>query len=1389
MRKIHFSDKIDRNCAVFTKQGGGSLFVCAYCYLFPFVIKLSYIIIIIVRRKTMKRKAKLLSLLLALCLIFGLVAVGVSAATSADELDSDYYLDQLKPSGATNYFAITEANKTLSISGQLGSTSSNEIVEVKDADGNLLNKYLSLHRTTGSDYSKEESGYRGLNVGGSSSKVTDYGLAINGKLLKSAFVFDIDICADRYVYVTDDGAGNKTYETLTPAALEERGLTPESEGVDLAFVSGDRVYMQSRYWTTSPAEVSTSASATGAKSMNVYFNKDTATGKWFFSDAASISKAKATYEMSNEVGVFDHITYVVIPGIETVVEEEKEVDYVTCDVYVFINGEYFNALTTIPASIKAKAINVEEFRITINNDAKKVDCYSYGVDNYTANYYNLTYSADGYGIDDFVKYPTSTNIFSLNDIVANSSYVSPNGYLQVKNLSDGDRKLVSFKGLLASELAKIEDDAVVYTDFDLEEIEIPDGVTRFTIECDPAKVSVSLSEASYVRGFIAKATDSGYDVLVNDTKVTLEWYDLKGDLIETTVAPIGYSVNTEGKITAYVEDDKLYNADEIVWTWNLDGEVGEITDSIASDGQIVKMIPTGDVKELEGASFVMGTYNEDYTKFIPAPASDGTYSFYVDASGKDVLAECAKLTYGNTCLLLRNFTGIDGDAAAADSSIVEYKIPTGEVLNFDLNGKIFVKTGLCTSDNSQLFTVTTGAQLNFFSSEAGAEVFVGHIRNSSSRVDQVMSAAGIAKVNANDDDVIINIGALLDGEGNVIFDGDNLTFNGGTLFIYGGPSTTENLSDDKSIKVNIIGGTYNYIFRGSYSLITLQGPDAKIYIDGIKMYGNYTSSSISHEYSGMSTQGTEVTVKNSEIYTNYAFYRTAYGNYYVENNVFASAVGFIQSMGGGNFVIGKDNVFAGSVAVAKSDIFDFKNITFADGVSYASPKTGDPVYDKLTKAYDIPPITLAWAPNFDFVLKDGASVADGVIDALEELSSIASFKFKESVFTTKNTLDLSYDVKLVTFDEENLPEGVVLVIWQNADGDFIETTYEYVGNKATAPFDVTEAGVEDSEYSWCISKYVWQNVMTEDYSIVEDGNIFVPTETYIALDALTMKANMSLGDGMIFNIYIITPDGIEDDITVDGALSYGEKFVDALGGSYYVISVAEPIDSFSKSTVTLSFTVSGYEISYKFTVDALKYVSAVVGEYECGTDEAALAYQIAAYKLAAAEYTGATVSDEDAERVNTFLTLFDAHESCVCCGAFSEELLTEEELDVNYIEAFAGKVNSVAYLLNPEYIGIRFDVAEGAVLNSVTYISVDGETKSASVKYVEDGYYVVSGISAADARAVMTVSVTLGDDTAIGTYSLGKYVMNRGDELAKALWSYSLAAYNYKVVLASEITE
>ena len=53
----------------------------------------------------MKRKTKLLSLLLAVCVIFGVAVIGAQAVTSSDKLDAAFYEPRLKPDGATNYFA------------------------------------------------------------------------------------------------------------------------------------------------------------------------------------------------------------------------------------------------------------------------------------------------------------------------------------------------------------------------------------------------------------------------------------------------------------------------------------------------------------------------------------------------------------------------------------------------------------------------------------------------------------------------------------------------------------------------------------------------------------------------------------------------------------------------------------------------------------------------------------------------------------------------------------------------------------------------------------------------------------------------------------------------------------------------------------------------------------------------------------------------------------------------------------------------------------------------------------------------------------------------------------------------------------------------------------
>lgn len=1310
----------------------------------------------------MKRTAKLMSLLLTLCLIVGIAVVGVSAATSADELNSTYYTNQLKPSGATNYFAVTEANRKPSTSGQLGSYSTSTVVDTG------TNKYLSLHYVNDSttNFSKEEAGYRELNVGGSSKKVSDYGLALGGKLLKSAFVFDMDFCASEYVYVTDDGSGNKVYETLTAAELAAKGLTPESEGVDLALVNGDRMYMQNRYWLESPADVSTEASATSAKAFNLYFIKNTETGKWCFADNVA-SKATKTYEMTNEVGVFDHITYIFIPSVS------ESGNYITTTAYVYINGEYFNHGTVVAASVGATALNVEGIRLTINVNAKKLDCYAYGLDNYTANYYDLDYSAEGYGIDDFVASPNYSSIVGLNDIVANANYVSPNGYLQVRNPSGNNGNLVSLKGAFASELAKMENGATVYTDFDLENINVPESVTEFNVECDPAKVSVSLSEEASARGFIAKATATGYKVFINDAKVTLEWYDLAGKLNDSMTVPMGYTVSTEGRYGAYVSGNTIYNADDLVWTWNLTGEIGEISEDIAVDGQVVKMIPTGAAKAVEGATFVMGEYADNYTRFIPAPASDGSFTAYVNASATKLLNESISATNGSVAYLLADFTGIDGGAeqAAVSSSA---KITAGKTVKLDLHGHILSKHGYYNTDGNPFYLLMEGATLNVYSSVAGGEIYSAHIKKNSNRNNETMSAGGIARTDSTTDSATINIGAYVDAEDNVIFSGDNFSFFGGTVVVVQGTKSTESLSNEKKIYINFRGGLYYYPARGTYALATLQGPDSVITFDGIKTYGvTYETASLVHEYDGYSTHGTSVTVKNSELYLPRVIYDAYFGDYYFENNIIHGTL--VRNTGTGSFRIGAGNTF---LTGATDKILDYLD----EGVEFAAPKTGDAKYDKYSTTFAHAPLYLAWAENFDIVLNEGFT-PEGVVDTETERAEIVSCTLKSAVFNTKVTTELNYDIVYVTFTSDKIPEGVVPVIWQNTMGSMVDISYEYVGNKATAHIELADVGALDDEWSWFAYRWAWENQTTGDLTVAGYGNTFVPVCSAVAYDKLGIKANMSLSDGMLFNLYLPTPDEVEEELKIEGAVSHGIERVEALGGDYYVISVREALDSFAASTVKISFVIDEeYEISYEITVDSLKYVTEVAKKYACGSDEASLAYEIAEYKLAAAAYTEAALSEADQARVNEFLALYSAHEACTCNVAYDEALLTDEEKNVDYMEAFASKVTAVAYLLNSESIGIRINVVSGAEVTSVSYVSIDGTVKNAAIKYVEDGYYVVSGISAADARAVMSVTIALGDDVSVGTYSLGKYIMNQGDELAKALWAYSLAAYDYKIV-------
>lgn len=336
------------------------------------------------------------------------------------------------------------------------------------------------------------------------------------------------------------------------------------------------------------------------------------------------------------------------------------------------------------------------------------------------------------------------------------------------------------------------------------------------------------------------------------------------------------------------------------------------------------------------------------------------------------------------------------------------------------------------------------------------------------------------------------------------------------------------------------------------------------------------------------------------------------------------------------------------------------------------------------------------------------------------------------------------------------------------------------GATITIPFDVSN--VTPPAWSSITIKCSADTKATLSAEAIANGATITKTATGYAV-AAGIKANMSLFSDMRFNLYLPKIDGVS--ITgVDGAV-LSEGTVDIGGVDMYVVSAAQSATSFDAIDVTVSYTQGGKARQYKAKLDSLDYATRVAMGYDCGSEEATLIYEMISYKEAIGR-----LADPDfavSEALADFKELYDAHADCNCTATGIN--ISARESAVDYSALAKKGVLGIGYKLSLNEVGMMIRVREGTVIDSVSYLNAGGGIKTHTVEngnlIKRDGYYVISGVSAAYIDEIMTITV----DGTKGTYSLGKYIENNPDvEVAKNLYKYSIAAENFKTVTIDEMT-
>jgi len=271
----------------------------------------------------------------------------------------------------------------------------------------------------------------------------------------------------------------------------------------------------------------------------------------------------------------------------------------------------------------------------------------------------------------------------------------------------------------------------------------------------------------------------------------------------------------------------------------------------------------------------------------------------------------------------------------------------------------------------------------------------------------------------------------------------------------------------------------------------------------------------------------------------------------------------------------------------------------------------------------------------------------------------------------------------------------------------------------------------------------------------------VESDGTYAFTKIATKANVSLFTDMAFNLYVPADAGFTAEGFLDGTVT-----IEDVDYKQYTWNPA--LASFDSQAVTLNYG----SVSSEITLDVVKYATLVAGEFDCGTVEAKLAYEIMDYKAAVAEYLDSDFDAANVASLQAFYALYSEHADCNCGSA--------AEIDNAAINKGILEGKTFSFLLSDDN---KFSIALGGFTageNVSVSIGAGADAYSATVTADADGDVVFNDVNAALLRYTFSVTATAG----AGEYRLSSYIAALGagaeKDLAVAMYEYSLAVYNFK---------
>lgn len=1313
----------------------------------------------------MRKLTKILTILLAMAMLFGISAVFASAADS--DGDNQLISEYATTAGYEDFEEIKEGVFSLTSSGtstfKLGGFSGQPnllTASIKSQSNNTdTNKYLNIAYNM-PDYDKQV--YNNMHFGTSSQNTSVYDF----------WIWDMDFCAMECFY------------TLNGIELRGSEIPEGAENVKLAYKSG--------------MQINTVIRGTGAPTVAVKTGYDKATNTWYLSKDGSTTSDKAV-KLSNTLGEWNHLT---------VVTYINRANPAKSSVAFYCNGEYIpDTETNFDGS---QSIYAEGLRIWYNQSGTS-SYHNFSIDNISSTYYAKGYSSiDYYGIDDYYADPETKKqekISIAQDIVYNEDYEyvgTANFAAAILEFADGTTKNVA---AMSKAISYFTNDMVVKLNSALSNYTPdPDKIQSITFKILREEARVSLSNEARELYKLYQVGDT-YTVKLKAAEdgMKIKWLKEAGsEEVFTENYLLPFAQPYADKFDNYNVVDMQKGTITVIdsWTWSIPGTEFDGKPACALTSSQIKTL-----KEVNGLTSLTLVPNyrvinavytitttetvgegEEQTEVIKLYiSSDYDYNKFTDVT--KIPIALAKAPSGATL----TFFGDGVTPIKIPADVGSFNNGAGNVLNVNLNGQTIVHNSdnLGSAYGPALFLVTEGSTFNIY----GGKIFQAKAYATKDKTfNQAYGNAAIVSVSEGVNEATVNFGK--DGKGNV----NPIDFNGGTLVYVHGVSSPKdapylnlNLRDSKKIKINLEGGNHYLGIKPAYSMFAVAAPDVEISINNAAIYIGTTldatstnPSTVFTEYPGSGsnvyyTAGMKVnatnskfvckSLNNSDYYS--LFYRsTSTTKAYFENCEIIAQT-YYQNDNSAKITLGKGNVIAGDMAK-----YIGGNVNFAAGVNYAVNN------------------------NEAMLLKVNVSYPDKFVIGV--ITSAAP-ELPDNVYEYAVDVEKSGIISLSTFEGENTNADIAKVIWykQDKETEYL-VKYIYVGSKITDSMNPSSEGFEayDPNNGWYYLAYgnSWNNITegqgADPMVVVAGDNKLVPALEK-AVIKLNVKTNVEFFTNIAYNIYLPKYNA-ESGITFEGFFINGEAQEFGEKDDMICMKSFLAADQFVSDTVTIKFKVAYdfngngeieeneiTELEKSVTFNLLSYAEAIASEFDCGSAEATLALALMQYKYEAYKAAAAEALDQDIVRSIERILL--GHGKICACAAnlknFDASVFKAEELAIteesyvalkDYVTDFEYIVSSKNDSLDIDHLAMVIKVADGSVINGISAVLSANPEATVTFEKVSDNEYRLSGITVADIDSIFTITVSTADGDVVGQYCLAEYIeLNSENILSKALYIIS----------------